>query len=220
MTIARFGICFLVILVPTAFMGATLPVVSRIYVSALSGLGRKMGVLGCLDTVGSILGAFAGGFILIPLLGIQQSIVIVALINLGLAAWVFAADPVPRLRAHARVGFLVSVAALALAPLALLLKPMPLVLASSRLRAVPQEEILFYREDVESTVAVVDSLGFCRDLLVNGTVVAQTTRYDRPSHELIAHVPILLHPNPKRALLMGYGIGFTTSRGWTWTSLS
>lgn len=208
-TMARFTITFVVILVPTCFMGATMPVVSRIYVPALRGLGRKMGVIGCLDTVGSILGAFAGGFILIPLLGIQRTIIATALINLALAAWVFAADPVPGRRTLLRAGFLVSVAALLAAPLLLFLKPVPLVAGSRTIKPILQGELLYYSEDVESTVSVVEAYGFSRLLLVDHAGAAQTGRFDRVSHELVGHVPLLLHADPKRALIIGLGIGFS-----------
>jgi spermidine synthase len=47
-------------------------------------------------------------------------------------------------------------------------------------------------------------------VFVNDAGVARTTRHDRPSHEMIAHVPLLLHPDPHRMLLIGYGIGLTS----------
>ena len=74
-------------------------------------------------------------------------------------------------------------------------------------------ELLSYEEDVESSVSVVEEMGAgegARTLMVNHAMVAQTTRMDRPGHEMIAHVPLLLHPDPKDVLLIGFGIGFTT----------
>ncbi|KPK65206.1 MAG: hypothetical protein AMK73_03625 [Planctomycetes bacterium SM23_32] len=205
-TAGRFALAFVVVLVPTSFMGATMPVVSRIYVPALRGLGRKMGVVGCLDTLGSIFGAFVGGFVLIPVLGIQRTIIATAVINLALAAWVFAADPVVR----QRVGFVASVAGIALTPLLLLARPVPLILYARVVPELARYELLYYSEDAESSVSVVSVYGAARSLYVNHAVVAEATRFDRPSHELIAHVPLLMHPRPERALLVGFGIGFTT----------
>jgi len=210
-TIERFAICFFVVLVPTSFMGATLPVVSRIYVEEMRGLGRKIGIIGCLDTVGAIFGSFAGGFVMIPLLGIQRTIVATALVNLGLAAWVFVADSIARRRRLLRVGLVASAGALLAGPLLLALKPVPLIIYSRPVRdLLRQIEIVDYREDADSSVTVLKEYGSYFSLFVDHSVVAQTTRYDRPSHELIAHVPLLVHPDPKRTLLIGYGIGFTT----------
>jgi len=209
-TLARFVICGAVILVPTSFMGATMPLAARIYLPTLRRLGKKMGVIGCLDTVGSILGAFAGGFVLIPLLGIQRTIIATALVNLALAAWVFWAARAPGQTAALRPGFVVSAAALLAAPMLFLLRPMPLIYASRALDAYMQRELLYYDEGMEDTVSVIRAYDFTRGLFVDQSDAAWTDRFDRPSHELVAHVPLLLNSDPKRVLLVGFGIGFTT----------
>jgi len=208
--VALFTVTFIVILVPTCFMGATLPVVSRIYVQDLRRIGRKMGVIGCLDTVGSILGAFAGGFVMIPLLGIQRTIIATAIMNVLLAMWVFAEDPLSRTRLLRRAGFVTSIVALAVVPLMLLLKPVPLILFSEPAQHKGDVQLIHYSEDAESSVSVLREHGFTHRLYINASQAAATTRRDRPSHELIAHVPLLLHPKPARALLLGFGIGFTS----------
>ncbi|MCK4373757.1 MAG: fused MFS/spermidine synthase, partial [Candidatus Brocadiae bacterium] len=206
---ANFAVTFLVILVPTAFMGATLPVVSRIYVGELRGLGRKMGVLGCLDTVGSIFGAFAGGFLLIPLVGVQRTIIATALLNLALAGWVFAADPLRRRRLSRRPAFVASVVALLAAASLLLLEPAPLIKYSHVLTDKPILELVQYEEDQVASASVVEQKGFGRFLYVNDHVVAGDFRHDRPSHELMLHVPLILHPQPKRVLIIGLGVGLS-----------
>ncbi|MEE8519557.1 MAG: fused MFS/spermidine synthase, partial [Dehalococcoidia bacterium] len=68
---------FLVMGIPTMLMGATFPVVSRVYTTNLAHGGRSIGTLYAVNTVGAIIGAFAGGFVLLPLLGIQRSLVLV-----------------------------------------------------------------------------------------------------------------------------------------------
>ena len=39
--------------------------------------------------------------------------------------------------------------------------------------------------------------------------VADTSRWGSPSHRVIAHLPLLLHPNPNRALVVGFDMGLT-----------
>ncbi len=204
---ANFAVTFLIILVPTSFMGATLPVVSRIYVGELQGLGRKMGVLGCLDTVGSILGAFLGGFVLIPVLGVQRTIIATALLNLALAAWVFRADPDPEGQRTAHRRFAAAALGFALVALLLLVKPVPFITYSHVLVGKPILELVRYEEDEGASASVVEQKGFGRFLYVNDHVVAGDFRGDRASHELVLHVPLLLHPDPKRVLIIGLGIG-------------
>ena len=69
---ARFGLCALLLIVPTVFMGATLPILSRAAVtsdSELPELGRRVAALYAINTAGAVTGAFAGGIVLLPALG-------------------------------------------------------------------------------------------------------------------------------------------------------
>jgi spermidine synthase len=206
---ANFAVTFLVILVPTACMGATLPVVSRIYVSELRGLGRKMGVLGCLDTVGSILGAFAGGFVLIPLLGVQRTIIVTAAMNLVLSAWVFHADPLTERRRVLRPGFLLAGAAAAAALMLLPLRPAALIRHSEVMTGQPILRLVVSEDDEVQSASVIEQKGFARLLYCNDHWVAADSPEDRPSHEIVLHTPLLLHPHPKRVLIIGLGIGLS-----------
>ena len=80
----RFLVSFLLLLFPTVCMGATLPVLSRYFVVTRSHLGRDIGLLYGLNTCGAVLGCFAAGFILIQLLGIQQTASLAASMNIGI----------------------------------------------------------------------------------------------------------------------------------------
>jgi spermidine synthase len=84
----RFLFAALVLIVPTALMGATLPVLSGYYARDIKRLGLRVGALYSLNTFGAVLGASATGFILIPALGMKASTLTAAVINilLGLAS--------------------------------------------------------------------------------------------------------------------------------------
>ncbi|MGD0094374.1 MAG: fused MFS/spermidine synthase, partial [Planctomycetota bacterium] len=88
---ARFLISFAVLIVPTALMGATLPVLSHFLVRTKSGLGRTVGALYALNSLGAVAGAASAGFVLLPQLGkIHTNVVAVACnITLGLLAIAF-----------------------------------------------------------------------------------------------------------------------------------
>jgi spermidine synthase len=62
-------ILFAVLVGPTIFLGATFPLVSRIYARSVPAIGRSIGSAYALNTVGAILGSFAAGFVLIPWVG-------------------------------------------------------------------------------------------------------------------------------------------------------
>jgi len=86
LTLTQFGLVFLILLVPTTLMGATLPVLGKLVVERLEGVGQKIGALYGLNTFGAVLGSVAAGFFLLPAIGVRGSILLAAAINLAIAA--------------------------------------------------------------------------------------------------------------------------------------
>lgn len=85
MAFLRFALCFGILLLPTTLMGATLPVLSRFFVRDRQSVGADVGILYSLNTFGAVFGAFSGGFLLIPLLGMQHTLGWVSGVLLALA---------------------------------------------------------------------------------------------------------------------------------------
>ena len=81
-----------VLLLPTAAMGATLPVVARGLVRDDASLGRASAILYGSNTLGAVFGAYLCGFWLIPGLGLARSVQLAAAANLAAAAlaWIAA----------------------------------------------------------------------------------------------------------------------------------
>jgi len=73
--------CALIFLMPVVLMGATLPVLSRFYVTRLSHLGTHVGRLYGLNTIGAAAGAFVCGFWLINSLGVWGTMVVAVALN-------------------------------------------------------------------------------------------------------------------------------------------
>ncbi|MFQ6044545.1 MAG: fused MFS/spermidine synthase, partial [Candidatus Poribacteria bacterium] len=85
--------CLVVMILPTTLMGASFPLVTRIYTFNLNKLGRSIGNIYSINTVGAILGSFIAGFILIPLIGIQKSVVLIASVNTIMGCLLIALNP-------------------------------------------------------------------------------------------------------------------------------
>ncbi len=67
--------CSLLILaVPTACMGATLPVLARVAVRSDAEVGPRIGSLYAINTAGAVLGALAAAFWLLPELGLRRTV--------------------------------------------------------------------------------------------------------------------------------------------------
>lgn len=81
----RLVMAAIILLVPTACMGATLPLLARFCTTTLNVVGKRVGTLYSFNTLGAVCGAVCGGFILLPALGLQKTILLAAGINLLLA---------------------------------------------------------------------------------------------------------------------------------------
>lgn len=77
---------FIALLPTTLFLGAAFPLVNRLYVRSLSAMGRSLGTAYAFNTIGAIAGSLAAGFILVPLLGKENSLRLIILLQTTLAA--------------------------------------------------------------------------------------------------------------------------------------
>ena len=82
--IIKFILSFIVLLIPTTLMGATMPVISKFFVYRLDKMGSRVGLIYGSNVLGSVLGCFLAGFILISAFGKQQTIYYVALLNIAI----------------------------------------------------------------------------------------------------------------------------------------
>jgi spermidine synthase len=81
-------------------------------------------------------------------------------------------------------------------------------LARGGLAERPQaENVVFYRDGPTGTIAVVD-VGPRRTLRVNGKTDA-SDGVDMRTQVLLAHIPLLVHPDPRHAMILGLGSGIT-----------
>ena len=89
-SMVRLVMAALILLVPTACMGATLPLLARFVTTELDIVGKRVGTLYSFNTLGAVGGAIAAGFAFLPNLGLQATIWLAAGINFVLAAIVAA----------------------------------------------------------------------------------------------------------------------------------
>ena len=206
--------CFLVMCLPTFLMGASFPLVTKIYTGNARQLGRSIGNIYAVNTVGSILGAFCAGFILIPLLGIRPSIVLTVVLNTGIGCFlIFRSKQLTETGKSLLQGVGIGMPVLntGLAVVLLLTVNQPLFLKSTIFKTQrPGDTLIDYNEEVDATVTTLkDDEGVYR-LYVDTNQAADASRWDSPSHRVIAHLPLLLHPRPKQALVVGFGMGLTS----------
>jgi len=213
--LADFLLSFLVMIIPTILMGFVFPLVGRLYTRDMEKLGKSIGDIYAVNTLGCILGSFLASFILIPFVGVQNSLRAAVVINLLsglLVLYQYYSSRTAR------------VAALSTAAAAVLLSGFmpgwnPAVMTSgsavyAQIYASTAADfeargknILFYRDGISSTVSV-HRQGTNIFLRVNGKTDA-STEGDMPTQILLGYLPMMHHPDPKDIFIIGLGSGIT-----------
>jgi spermidine synthase len=195
-----FGEAAAVLFVTTLLFGATFPVVVRVVVERVAMVGERIAVAYVANTVGSIAGAVVVGFVLLPALGMRGAFVALMLTNLAVSVAVALGTA-----GRARVAVLGTAGVTALA--ALLIVPHGLFEQSYVRRF---GKLLFYREEVTDTVMVTEDVRGGRMIRFGdgrGTAGTMSVRDDR----MYAHIPLVLHPAPRRVLNICFGVGNSLS---------
>jgi spermidine synthase len=221
-SIAKFIISGAVMLIPTLLMGGVFPLVIHLLTSKEiprkktselnppSRLGAIVGRAYAINTIGTIAGSFAVGFIFLPLLGIQKSLHVAILTNtvLSLSLWVLLSEmgEVRRWAAGGVVAFFLMVT---------FSTPVwnPLSMSSELFGKLSTLNLLFYKEGISSTVTVVQHPTLSKlphlTLAIDGKANASTTG-DMKTQILVGHLPMLLAPEAKEVISIGHGSGITT----------
>lgn len=197
------GLIFLrsaaVVFIPTFLMGVAFPVAVRVVLEESQTVGRDVGRLYAVNTIGAIFGSFAAGFVLIPSMGAANTIILLGAIQLSVGVALYWSDvEVPRVQ---KVVW--SVLGAAMVVFGFLRLPHPAILQPETLT----EKTIHFDEGPIATVAIGENtLGF-RTIYVDNVGVAGTDPMLLTDQKSLAHVPMLLLENPKSALTVGFGSG-------------
>ncbi|HEX2780920.1 MAG TPA: hypothetical protein VHM30_15580, partial [Gemmatimonadaceae bacterium] len=89
-SISRYVICLAVMLPATICAGMTLPLITRLLLRGANG-ERALGQVYGVNTLGSIVGVALAALVVLPTLGLKWMIVLGAMIDIGLGAWLILA---------------------------------------------------------------------------------------------------------------------------------
>lgn len=201
----RFVTSLTVMLVPTLLMGMTVPLVARIATQHASGAGTTLGRVYSVNTFGGVVGSALAGFVLIPLVGVQPGIALVAGVSVVLGAVLVLADPVVGSRPAVRGA--VAVGVVGMGALVWAVTGDGMVLSSYRER-VDGGHVLSYREGVGSTVKVFQNPQGEKFVSIDGFPVAGTSFGLYDAQKALGNIPMLLSRVPgARVNLIGFGAG-------------
>ncbi|MCI0606091.1 fused MFS/spermidine synthase [bacterium] len=222
-------ICYVVMLVPTIFIGMALPLLVKLVNDQLSTVGYRSGLVYSANTIGNVIGALLGGLLLLPMFGMQRLLAgtTVATAILGIYALHLAKEK------ESKTSFirLASSLVVALAVFFLLsgswkrewFTQIPFRrddqahnLAEKR-RMIDQYEVLYFEDDPAGHLLVARTKYLkpeARTLYINGKADASSSA-DLPTQILSAHIPLLLHPAPEDVLVIGLASGVTAGSALT-----
>lgn len=215
----------LVVLPAAVVAGYQFPLLIALLGAGRRDVGREVGVTYAVNTVGAILGSIAGGFGLIPLLsapGVWRLVValLLALAVVTVLAGIRAGSPPRAATLPVAAGLAGLLLCLAAGPTAFWRhSPIGAGRVSTTewkgpndVRKEIQEmrrRVIWEADGVESSVALDVAHEYA--FVVNGKTDG-SVRSDAPTQVMSGLVGSLLHPNPKRALVIGLGTGSTA--GW------
>ncbi|MEP7119173.1 MAG: fused MFS/spermidine synthase, partial [Acidobacteriota bacterium] len=203
-------------LLPLALaLGCAFPLAIKAGTGRDETLGADLGLIYAVNTIGAIAGSLAAGFVLIPVWGLHGSLRALGVVaTAGAVALVFAGA----VRGRARIGALAAGALAAAATAALPQWSQTLMssgaykyassMSAETLRvSLAAGRLLYYKEGAVATVSVREAAG-TTSLAIDGKVDASNAG-DMLTQRLLAHVPLLLHPAPRTAAILGLGSGVT-----------
>lgn len=222
--LVMFLVAFGLILAPTMAMGALFPVVVRIAGTLRSGVGEPAGQVYAANTVGAILGSFIAAHVLIRWFGIQNALLAATGVSVFVGVvWLLYSESGKLTRMTAG-GIITGAAIVALALFPawdpILMNSGPYLYAGAMKKDISKDKdirdilhnynrVLYYKEGVEATVSVLQNRVSEETFLrINGKTDASNKR-DMPTQIISAHLPLLLHPSPKKAMILGLASGVT-----------
>jgi spermidine synthase len=199
----RYAACCALLFPPAFCIGVIYPLAMGESCRIFKSIGRSIGLLSSLNTIGGIAGSLTAAFVLVPLMGVQRSIMIVALISC-LVGWGLLGWGRNGRRVWAVAGIVVS---LITAVFMLKLSNVhPLIQYRQSVGNNKNIQVISYKEDQVASVAVLESPKD-RKLNIDGFNAAGTYHYEYM--HLLAHLPALLCASPDTALVICFGTGTT-----------
>lgn len=232
--LVKAAVLFAAMFFPTFCLGATFPLVGKIYTDSLSRTGRSIGYAYAANSAGAVLGSFGAGFVLVPFIGKEDGLSVVVALQMVTALVIgFRALGAGRARGLRWTALALVAAA---AGLTLAFPRWDRVMLSkgkyhrfdrldldnvgwiesfsSRAAEAAREsgeELIYYGDGVGgfTTVMKLDQFGFPMYSLFNSGKADASYPGDMPTQTLLAHLPMLFHPDPENVLVIGLASGIT-----------
>lgn len=192
-----------VVLVPMVLSGALVPIAVAVVRRAGTGIGRTLGNVYAVNSLGSVGGALLAGFVLIPVLGCHRTGLLLFAAQVLCGSVILAAG-CNRLRSR----LLLPAAGLGLVVLCVAWLPADLV-RQRYVQAAPSEQQVFFSEGRVATASVTRNRAGNLILYLNGIPEVTNDLPALRTFRLMALLPYLMQPDPGDALMITFGAGIS-----------
>jgi spermidine synthase len=198
----------MIAMLPTMILlGVAFPIGLTVWAGDTPGseTSRRVGVFYSLNVIGAIIGSVLAGFVVLPLMGSRWGLIVTA--GLATASSIVLAAQVRR--KHPRTAMAIAAAAIALYVGGAAIAVNPFDVAFERFHR--RETLLWREEGAQTTVAIHERPGNppMRIMYLDGNHQANDSDATAFIHHRIGALPVMLHPRPKNALVVGLGGGAT-----------
>ena len=230
---------FVLLLPTTLFSGAAFPLVNKLCSARLDSIGRSLGTAYALNTLGSFLGSFTAGFVLIPFLGKAGGLRLVAMAQFSLAfLWLMS------LYLRSRRAWSIRLAAgIAMVAGLVVMSQFPawntellsrgwyrdfatieadlqrtgwvqaLWQGTGRIESLRQGLFVVFKGEGPAGFTTVEkevtSLGNVEYAMFNSGKADASSHGDCSTQALSAHIPLLFHPHADKVMVLGLASGMT-----------
>jgi spermidine synthase len=216
---ARFFIAVSHLAPPALLFGAAFTMATRLVRHETSSSSGTTGLVYALNTIGAVAGSFVGGFILLPNLGMERSLLVLAMIMLvagGLTLTLWSRHALLRLAGFGLTVALVVYAAFfppawnkSMLAAGAYFGPFNFIRDGQNVfrEMVAGDRMIHFDESLSSTISVHIGDNEEKYFCVDGKTEADQSARSMVLQRMIGHLPTLFHPNAKSGVNIGLGAG-------------
>jgi predicted membrane-bound spermidine synthase len=201
-----------VIGLPAFLMGFSFPLANA-YVQRLEqSVGRRAGGLYLANTLGGVMGAIAAGFILLPNLGSQRSVLLLCFTSSLAIFFLQVAKQKENRIVHRRSEYSLFIICISISCGILVswnLLPANYLIMKSFPPVSANQWILATGEGLNEMQMVIENSSGIRNLYTNGHVMSGTNLKSQRYMRAFAHIPLLQMNSPRSVLVICFGVGNT-----------
>jgi spermidine synthase len=197
---------FVLFLIPSILMGMGFPLALQAWGNIKHKIAQTTGQVYSINTLGAVLGGIIGGFVFIPLLGVQYSILSFAILGTWFGT-IIMVKFFPKLHLYIRLTFLVVPLFFTIFMISM---PSDLFYKNFVTNAVDDSKIIAIKEGVNTVVSVHESADGSRIIATSAVKVAGDRPGFRITQKVLGHLGFLINKNSTDAVTVGFGSGETS----------